>query len=234
MFEIKNIDVFYDDIQALWGTSLKIEQGEIVALIGANGAGKTTAINAISGIVRISAGEIYFNGERLDKKETHEIVELGVVQVPEGRKLFPMMTVTENLEMGSYIPKARKHRQENLEWVMSLFPRLKERRNQLAGSMSGGEQQMVAIARGLMSRPKLLMLDEPSLGLAPIVVREIFENVKKISKEGMTVLIVEQNTSQTLAMSDRGFVMENGRIVLEGTGKELLANEHVKKAYLGL
>lgn len=233
MLTVKDIEVYYGDVQALWGSTLQVEKGQVGALIGANGAGKTTTLRTISGLLKPVRGSIEFEGHRLDKLQPHQIVELGVVQVPEGRHLFPMMTVRENLEVGSTIRSARRQRKENLDWVMSVFPRLRERESQLAGTLSGGEQQMAAIARGLMSRPKLLMLDEPSLGLAPILVREIFGIVQKLKSLGVTVLLVEQNTSHTLAIADQGFVLENGRVVLQGTGQELLNNEHVKKAYLG-
>lgn len=233
MLTVKDIEVYYGDVQALWGSTLQVEKGQVGALIGANGAGKTTTLRTISGLLKPVRGSIEFEGHRLDKLQPHQIVELGVVQVPEGRHLFPMMTVRENLEVGSTIRSARRQRKENLDWVMSIFPRLRERESQLAGTLSGGEQQMAAIARGLMSRPKLLMLDEPSLGLAPILVREIFGIVQKLKSLGVTVLLVEQNTSHTLAIADQGFVLENGRVVLQGTGQELLNNEHVKKAYLG-
>ncbi|MFO7173785.1 MAG: ABC transporter ATP-binding protein [Bacillota bacterium] len=233
MLEVKDLTVHYGDVQVLWGASFTVGQGEVAALVGANGAGKTTTLRAISRLVPVTGGEIRFQGEPIHHLPPHRVVELGIVQVPEGRRLFPMMTVKENLLLGSHIPSARAHRARNLEWVYSLFPKLKERENQLAGTLSGGEQQMVAIARGLMSRPLLLMLDEPSLGLAPIVVREIFAIVQRLREEGITVLLVEQNTAQSLAIADRAFVMENGRIVLSGTGRELLENEHVKRAYLG-
>lgn len=233
MLTVKDIEVYYGDVQALWGPTLQVKKGQVVALVGANGAGKTTTLRTISGLLKPVRGSIEFEGHRLDKLQPHQIVELGVVQVPEGRHLFPMMTVRENLEVGSTIRSARRQRKENLDWVMSIFPRLRERESQLAGTLSGGEQQMAAIARGLMSRPKLLMLDEPSLGLAPILVKEIFGIVQKLKSLGVTVLLVEQNTSHTLAIADQGFVLENGRVVLQGTGQELLNNEHVKKAYLG-
>lgn len=233
MLEVQDISVFYGDVQALWGASLSVGKGEVAALVGANGAGKSTTLKAISRLVALSRGSISFEGRRIDQLPSHKVVELGVVQIPEGRRLFPLMTVRENLLMGSHIPGARPHRGETLRWVFTLFPRLEERAEQLAGTLSGGEQQMVAIARGLMSRPKLLMLDEPSLGLAPIIVREVFEVIVRLRSEGITVLLVEQNTAHSLAIADRGYVMENGRIVLGGPGRQLLEDDHVRKAYLG-
>jgi len=202
--------------------------------VGANGAGKTTMLRAISGLMRPRAGQIFLDGVRLDTLPSHAIVEHGVVQVPEGRKIFPSLTVLENLEMGSYISAAKARRREGLEQVFALFPRLKEREGQAAGTMSGGEQQMLAIGRALMARPRVLMLDEPSLGLAPIIVKEIFRIIGEINQLGTTVLLVEQNTRQALALSGRGYVLENGRVVLEGSGADLLGNEHVKRAYLGM
>lgn len=233
MLEVRDLVVHYGDVQALWGASFAVGQGQVAALVGANGAGKTTTLKAISRLVPVSSGSIHFQGQPIHQLPSHQVVELGIVQVPEGRRLFPMMTVKENLLVGSHVPPARPHRAQTLEWVYSIFPKLREREGQLAGTLSGGEQQMVAIARGLMSRPKLLMLDEPSLGLAPIIVKEIFSIVERLRQEGITVLLVEQNTAQSLAVADHGFVMENGRIILSGSGKELLENEHVKKAYLG-
>jgi branched-chain amino acid transport system ATP-binding protein len=203
-------------------------------VVGANGAGKTTMLRAISGLMRPRAGQILFDGERLDSLPSHAIVERGVVQVPEGRKIFPSLTVLENLELGSYVAAAKARRREGLEQVFGFFPRLKERERQAAGTMSGGEQQMLAIGRALMARPRLLMLDEPSLGLAPIIVKEIFRIIGEINRSGTTVLLVEQNTRQALVLSRRGYVLENGRVVLEGSGAELLGNEHVKRAYLGM
>jgi branched-chain amino acid transport system ATP-binding protein len=218
----------------LRGVSLAVEAGETLSVVGANGAGKTTMLRAISGLLRPRAGQILLDGKRLDTLPSHAIVELGVVQVPEGRKIFPSLTVLENLELGSYIAAAKVWRREGLEHVFTLFPRLKERERQAAGTMSGGEQQMLAIGRALMARPRLLMLDEPSLGLAPIIVKEIFHIIGEINRLGTTVLLVEQNTRQALALSRRGYVLENGRVVLEGTGAQLLGNEHVKRAYLGM
>ncbi|MDI3535153.1 MAG: branched-chain amino acid transport system ATP-binding protein [Thermosediminibacterales bacterium] len=234
MLRIKDVNVFYGDIQALHNISMEINQGEIVALVGANAAGKTTTIQTISGINKCKSGSIEFMGERIDNKPPNKIVEMGVVQVPEGRKLFPFMTVLENLELGAYTPEARKHKKETLEMVFEMLPVLKERQKQLAGSLSGGQQQMCAIGRGLMARPKLIMFDEPSLGLAPILVQKTFEIIKKISEQGTTVLLVEQNVQHSLKMADKGYVLENGRIVLEGKGEDLLNNEYLKKAYLGI
>lgn len=234
MLKIKNIDVFYGDVQVIWDISFNVKQGEIVALIGANGAGKSTTLKTISGILRPRKGEILFNDIPLHKIEPYRLIELGIAHVPEARRLFVEMSVEENLDMGSLKGEAKKEREITKQLVFELFPRLLERRRQLAGTLSGGEQQMLAIGRGLMSKPKLQMFDEPSLGLSPILVKEIFNVIKRIKEEGTTVLIVEQNVKQTLAIADRVYVLENGRIALEGTGAELLNNEHVKTAYLGV
>ncbi len=234
MLEIKNIDVFYGDVQVIWNISFEVKQGEIVALIGANGAGKSTTLKTVSGILRPDKGEIIFNNIQLHKLEPYKLIETGIVHVPEARRLFVEMSVEENLDMGSLKGEAKKEREATRQLVFELFPRLLERRKQLAGTLSGGEQQMLAVARGLMSKPKLLMFDEPSLGLSPILVRDIFNVIKRIKEEGVTVLIVEQNVKQTLAIADRAYVLENGRIVLQGTGESLLSNEHVKTAYLGV
>ncbi len=234
LLTVEAVDAFYGDAQALWGVTLKVGPGEVVALIGANGAGKTTTLRVISGLMRPEAGSVTMLGRRLDRLSPHEIVEAGVAQVPEGRRLFPLMTVRENLEMGAYGRQARARRRETMDDVFAMFPVLKERREQLAGTLSGGEQQMVAIGRGLMARPRLLMFDEPSLGLAPKLVRGIFETVTAIRDTGVAVLLVEQNVPQSLAICDRAFVLENGRTTLSGTGRELLANERVKTAYMGL
>jgi branched-chain amino acid transport system ATP-binding protein len=234
MLEVKNIDVAYGDVQVLWDVSFTVQEGEILVLVGANGAGKSTTLKAVSSLLPLESGEIHFMGERLDVLPPHAVIELGVVHVPEGRRLFPEMTVEENLIMGSLSPTAKGQRAESLEWVYSLFPRLLERRKQPAGTLSGGEQQMVAVGRGLMARPKLLMFDEPSLGLAPLLVQDIFDIVKKINAEGVTTLLVEQNVNLTLQFCDRAYVMENGRIVLAGSGRELLDNDHVRQAYLGI
>jgi branched-chain amino acid transport system ATP-binding protein len=234
MLEVKNIDVFYGDVQVIWDISFEVKQGEIVALIGANGAGKSTTLKTISGILRPKNGEILFNDIPLHKIEPYRLIELGIAHVPEARRLFVEMSVEENLDMGSLKGEAKKEREITKQLVFELFPRLLERRRQLAGTLSGGEQQMLAIGRGLMSKPKLQMFDEPSLGLSPILVKDIFNVIKRIKAEGTTVLIVEQNVKQTLAIADRVYVLENGRIALEGTGTELLNNEHVKTAYLGV
>ncbi len=234
LLELSGVEVAYGDLPALRGVSLAVEAGETLSVVGANGAGKTTMLRAISGLLRPRAGQILLDGKRLDTVPSHAIVERGVVQVPEGRKIFPSLTVLENLELGSYIAAAKVWRREGLEHVFTLFPRLKERERQAAGTMSGGEQQMLAIGRALMARPRLLMLDEPSLGLAPIIVKEIFHIIGEINRLGTTVLLVEQNTRQALALSRRGYVLENGLVVLEGTGAQLLGNEHVKRAYLGM
>jgi len=234
MLSINQIEVFYGDVQVLWGVSLRVQSKELAALIGANGAGKSTTLNAISATIRPRSGTIEFNGERIDQAAPSRVVELGISQVPEGRRLFPEMTVLENLELGSFLAEAKKRRIETLDWVYSIFPRLRERRNQAAGTLSGGEQQMVAVGRGLMARPKLLMLDEASLGLGPLLVQEVFKAVERVNKEGVTILLVEQNVKHTLSVATRAYVLENGRIVLEGKGSDLLINDHVKKAYLGI
>jgi branched-chain amino acid transport system ATP-binding protein len=233
MLDVKNIDVYYGDAQALWDVSFSVKQGEIVTLVGSNGAGKSTTLKAISGLVPPSSGEIRLEENRIDRAPAHSIVEMGISHIPEGRRLWPGLSVQENLELGAYIPAARAVRGETMEWVFQLFPLLRKRRSQLAGTLSGGEQQMLAIGRGLLSRPKLLILDEPSLGLAPLLVDEVFETIQKINGEGMTILLVEQNVNVALAISNRGYVLETGRIVISGSGKDLLADEHVKTAYLG-
>jgi branched-chain amino acid transport system ATP-binding protein len=234
ILKIENIDVFYDDLQVIWSVSLEVNRGEIVALLGANGSGKSTILNTVSGLLTPASGSITFEDQRLDQVPAHKVIEHGIAQMPEGRRLFPEMTVRENLIMGSLTPKAKARRNETIEWVFGLFPRLREREKQMAGTLSGGEQQMLAVGRGLMSLPKLIMLDEPSLGLAPILVAEIFNIIDRIQQEGVTVLVVEQNTKHTLEICHRGYVLENGRVVLDGTGQELLDNEQVKQAYLGI
>jgi branched-chain amino acid transport system ATP-binding protein len=234
MLEIRNLAVFYGDVQVIWEVSFEVKQGEIVALIGANGAGKSTILKAISGILRPKKGEILFEGKPIYKVDPYKLIELGIVHVPEARRLFVEMTVEENLDMGSLRGGARPKREETKAMVYDLLPRLRERKKQLAGTLSGGEQQMLAIGRGLMGRPRLQMFDEPSLGLAPILVREVFNTIKKINGEGTTVLIVEQNVKQTLLVANRGYVLETGKIINQGTGESLLANEHVKAAYLGV
>ena len=234
MLEVQGIDVFYGDMQVLWDVSFTVEEKEILVLIGANGAGKSTAIKTISALISPQKGAINFMGAPIHTLKPYEILEMGIAHVPEGRRLFNEMSVEENLIMGSLSPHAKAKRQTTLEWVFELFPRLKERRKQMAGTLSGGEQQMVAVGRGLMSLPKLLMFDEPSLGLAPILVQDIFNIVRKINDEGVTVLLVEQNVHHTLAMCDRAYVLENGRIIMSGGGRELMEDPHIKEAYLGI
>ena len=221
-------------MQALWDVSFEVGEGELVTLVGANGAGKTTTINAISGLLRNKTGTIYYRDAPIHNLPPHEITKLGIVQVPEGRKLWPNLTVLENLELGAYIKTNREMKNENMERVYDLFPRLKERETQLAGTLSGGEQQMLAIGRALMSRPGILMLDEPSLGLAPILVKDLFKIIRLINQQGVTILLVEQNLRYALENSIRGYVLETGKVALAGLSKELLENPHVKKAYLGL
>jgi branched-chain amino acid transport system ATP-binding protein len=233
VLRIENLDFSYGDLQVLCGISLEVKQGEIVTVLGGNGAGKSTTLKNISRLVRASRGTITFEGTDLGKLESHQVVELGVVQVPEGRRIFPEMTVLENLRMGSFIKSTRPDRQRNIERAFTLFPRLAERQKQLGGTLSGGEQQMLAIGRGLMTNPRLLLLDEPSLGLSPLFVKNIFEIIKEINRQGTTILLVEQNVFQSLRISHRAYVLETGRVVLSGTGEELLGNEHVKKAFLG-
>jgi branched-chain amino acid transport system ATP-binding protein len=221
-------------MQVLWDIDLQVNQGEIVTVVGANGAGKSTTLKNISRLVKPASGSIIFDGVDMQGLESHQVVERGIVQVPEGRKIFPEMTVLENLRMGSYIAAARKDRETNVERVFQMFPRLKEREKQLGGTMSGGEQQMLAIGRGLMANPKLLLLDEPSLGLSPLFVKIIFEIIQEINRQGVTILLVEQNVFQSLKIASRAYVLETGRVVLSGTGSELLTNDHVKKAFLGM
>ena len=234
LLELAGVDVAYGDLPALRGVDLVVMPGETLSVVGANGAGKTTMLRTISALLRPRHGEVRFEGERIDRLPCHRIVVRGVVHVPEGRKIFPSLTVRENLELGSYTRAAKARRAESLERVFVLFPRLHERTAQAAGTLSGGEQQMLAIGRALMTLPKLLMLDEPSLGLAPLIVQEIFQTIAEINRAGTTVLLVEQNTRQALALSRRGYVLENGRVALVGSGEELLGNEHVRRAYLGL
>jgi len=234
LLKVIHIDVSYGQVQVLRQVSFDIEEKEIVCLLGSNGAGKTTTVNTVSGILQAQKGSIFFNEREITGVSAYERVEMGLVQIPEGRKIFPTLSVIENLEMGSYLKKPKSMRQKSLGMVIDLFPILQNRKKQSAGTLSGGEQQMLAIARGLMTIPKLLILDEPSLGLAPIVVNEIFRVVEKINHEGMTILLVEQNVSQALSLSSRSFVLEEGRVALSGRGKDLLADPHVKKLYLGL
>jgi len=232
--EVKKVNLAYGQMQVLKEVSLQVREREIVSLIGANSAGKSSMLNAISGLVPISGGEILFEGKRIDSLPSHEIIEKGIIQVPEGRRIFPFMTVRENLEMGSYNRKAREKSRESMQRVYELFPRLAERKDQLGESMSGGEQQMLAVGRALMAGPRILMLDEPSLGLAPIVVEMIFQVLQEVNRRGVTLLLVEQNVKESLDISSRGYVLENGRVVLEGASGDLLENAHLKKAYLGL
>jgi branched-chain amino acid transport system ATP-binding protein len=234
MLQVRNISTFYGKIQALWDVSLEIHEGEIVVLVGANGAGKTTLLNTISGIVRPVSGRVEFIGKRIDGQPVAHIVEQGISHVPQGGRLFPDMTVHENLEMGAYLSHAWKQKEETMKHVYQIFPTLKEREKQIVMTLSGGEKQMVAIGRGFMSRPKLSIFDEPSYGLAPLLVLEIFRVIKSLREQGMTVLVVEQNVKQSLEMADRAYVLENGRIVLEGKSRDLLKDDYVRKAYLGL
>lgn len=234
VLEVKDIDAGYEDLQVLWGVSMNVRRGEIVSLLGSNGAGKTTTLRVIAGLIKPLKGEILLKGERITEFPSYNRVSLGLSLVPEGRQLFPMMTVMENLEMGAYTSRAREKFKDNLEWVFSLFPVLKERRNQLAGTMSGGEQQMLAIARALMSRPEVLVLDEPSMGLAPKLVSDIFYTLERMRADGVTILLAEQNARAALEVSDRAYILETGRIVKEGASSQLIEMEEVRKAYLGL
>ena len=234
MLKIESISAQYGDIKVLWDASLEISSKEMVTMVGSNGSGKTTLINTIMGMMHPASGRIEFLGAPIHQLPPHKIVERGISLIPEGRKLFPEMTVVENLELGAYFPNARKKIPETLRWVFELFPRLQERETQLAGTLSGGEQQMVTVGRGLMSLPQLLLIDEPSMGLAPIVVAELFRTIRKINDEGMTVFLVEQNARQAMEISDRTYVLENGRIVREGKSKDLLKDDNIRKAYLGL
>jgi len=231
---VHNIDTFYGKIQALWDVSLKIDEAEIVALIGTNGAGKTTLLNTITGLLHPASGSIEFLGKRIDGLKSHDIVELGLSHIPEGRKLFPDMSVHENLEIGAYTRRVWKNRRETLDEIYGLFPVLKTRQGQLASTLSGGEQQMVAIGRGLMSQPKLCFIDEPSSGLAPLMVDDIFRIIPGLRDKGIAVFLIEQNVQQTLEISDRAYVLENGRVTLAGESKQLLEEERIRKAYLGL
>ena len=232
--EVRGVRGGYGDITVLKDVSLDVRDREVVALVGANGAGKSTLLRTISGLLRPTAGEIHFAGERIDHAPPHHVVELGFVQVPEGKQLFPQMTVEENLLVGAMCPRARGERQKSLEEVYGLFAEIADKRKRQAGSLSGGEQQMVAVGRALMARPTILAMDEPSLGLAPVVVDRLFGVLQTIRERGMTILLIEQNVQQTLEMADRGYVMENGQIVLTGAGPELLANQHLRSHYLGV
>ena len=233
LLEVKNLQVNYGVITALKGISFEVNEGEIVSLIGANGAGKTTTMQSIMGLIHPSHGEIYYDGQKINGIPSHKIVKLGMTQVPEGRRIFSELTVYENLLMGAYTRTDKDGIEKDLKDIYALFPRLEERRNQIAGTLSGGEQQMLAMGRAIMSKPKLLMLDEPSMGLSPLLVDQVFEIIKHFHEIGTTILLVEQNANKSLAISDRAYVLENGKIVLTGTGKELLASEEIKKAYLG-
>lgn len=233
MLNVENLNVYYGAIHALKGINFHLEEGEIVALIGANGAGKSTTLNTISGLLRADPGKIEFQGEDITQTPPQEVVKKGIIQVPEGRKIFARMTVMENIEMGAYTQPDKEKFAENLEAVFSRFPRLKERQKQLGGTLSGGEQQMLAMARGLMGNPQLILLDEPSMGLAPILVEQIFEIIQSINEHGTSILLVEQNAQMALSIADRGYVLETGKTVLEGTGYDLLNNPLVEEAYLG-
>jgi branched-chain amino acid transport system ATP-binding protein len=234
VLEVRNIDVSYGDVQVLFDVSFDVGVGEIVSLLGANGAGKTTTLRAISGLSRVSRGTIAYESQPIHEQQAEHIVRAGISHVPEGRKLFSSLTVMENLEMGSFLPRARAQRRENMARVFDLFPRLSERAAQDAGSLSGGEQQMLAIGRALMSAPKMLILDEPSLALAPIMVQLMFETVQRINAEGISILLVEQNASEALEISHRAYVLQNGRVVLAGRGSELRTSQKMRDAYLGL
>lgn len=234
MLELKNVNAGYGSFQAIFDISLSVKAGEAIAVIGPNGAGKTTLLRAISRLLEATSGDISMQGQSYINLPAHEVVGLGIAQVPEGRRLFPRLSVQDNLKMGAYTPAARQTYEERLDYVYQLFPRMAERRNQLAGTMSGGEQQMCAIGRALMSKPKLLLLDEPSAGLAPVIVQSIFELMHKIRAEGYTVLIVEQNIKQVLKVVDRGYLIETGKLRASGTSAELLASDEVHKAYLGV
>jgi len=234
MLKVNGIDVYYGKVQVLWDVSLEVKEGEIVALVGANGAGKTTLLNTISGVILPRKGSVEFAGSRIDGLPLHRIVEMGISHIPERAQVFDEMSVRDNLDMGAYIPDCWKKRKERLQTVYSIFPKLKEREKQLASTLSGGERQILAIARGLMSNPKLCMFDEPSFGLAPKLVIELFNTIESLKEHGITVLLVEQNVRHALEMADRAYVIENGRIVLEGKARDVLQKDYVKKAYLGL
>ena len=234
MLELKGVRTFYGNIQALWDVDLRIEEGEIVTLVGANGAGKSTTLMSICGAVPIAGGEILFNGAPIHTLRPDKIVRLGISQVPEGRLIFPDLTVRENLELGAYLRNDKSGIAKDMDFAFDLFPILAERRHQAGGTLSGGEQQMLAISRALMARPKLLLLDEPSLGLAPIIIRQIFSIIQRVNADGTTVFLVEQNANQALKVAKRGYVMETGRITMQGTGESLLADEAVRRAYLGM
>lgn len=234
MIQVRGLKFAYGDIVAVDQINFHVNEREMVAIVGSNGAGKTTLVNTISGLLKPQAGEIIFQGKAIEGQPPNQIVEAGLIQIPEGRKVFPNLTVLENLRLGSYVPKAKARRKETLIWIFELFPILSQRVKQYAGTLSGGEQQMLALGRGLMSQPRLLMLDEPSLGLAPLVIRNIFDTISKINSQGTTILMIEQNTYHALNDCQRAYVMENGKIVMEGKGQELLNNPHIIEAYLGI
>jgi branched-chain amino acid transport system ATP-binding protein len=234
MIELKNVEAGYGELQIIFNVSMHIDSKEIVALVGANGAGKSTLIKSICGLLPVMKGTITFEGTDIQNTKAHTIISRGIALVPEGRRLFSYMTVLENLELGAYVENDRAKVTRNLEWVYSLFPKLSERRSQLAGTFSGGEQQMLTIGRALMSRPKFIILDEPSLGLAPVIVDDVFQIIQVLHDEGVTILLVEQNVRKSLAIADRAYVLEHGRVAMEGSGTEMLDNEDVKKAYLGM
>ncbi|MEW5919383.1 MAG: ABC transporter ATP-binding protein [Bacillota bacterium] len=234
LLEVKSLNVCYNGIQALWDVSFSVEAGTITALVGSNSSGKSTTMNTVAGLLKPASGSILFQGEAVTTLNAYQRVEKGICLVPEGRRIFPHLTVKENLEIGSYVRRCRKHMRYSLEWVYELFPRLKERNNQAAGTLSGGEQQMLAIGRGLMSEPTLLMLDEPSIGLAPVIVNLLFDLIVGINSKGVTILMVEQNLQKTLEIAQKVYVLETGKIVVEGRGEELLCCDDIKKAYLGM
>lgn len=234
MLELNNIDTFYGKVQALWGVSLRVDEGEVVTMVGANGAGKTTLLNTLSGSLRAASGQATFLEKKITGLSPHAIAELGIAHIPEGGRPFPDMSVRENLEMGAYLHRTWKQKEETLSQVYQLFPRLREREDQLARTLSGGEKQMLAMGRGLMSKPRLCLFDEPSYGLAPIILLELFRVITSLREQGLTILLVEQNVRQALEIADRAYVMENGRIVLEGKSRDLLRNDYIRKAYLGL
>ncbi|MBE9522289.1 MAG: ABC transporter ATP-binding protein [Proteobacteria bacterium] len=234
MLEVEDISVFYGSIQALWDVSFEVREGEIVTLLGSNGAGKSTAIKVSQGLIRPASGEVRFHGEIVGRLSPHEVVDQGLCLVPEERHLFPHMSILENLELGAYPHRARVLREETLQWIFALFPILQKRRRQKAHTLSGGEQQMLAIGRGLMAKPVLLMMDEPSLGLAPLLVAELFKTISEINLHGLSILLVEQNAQRALRLAQRAYVLENGRITREGLGKELLGDPYIRSAYLGM
>ena len=234
MLKVEQIDVFYGDVQTLWGVSLAVKPGEVVALVGANAAGKSTTIKAVSGLIPVRSGRITMDDQELTHLSPDRVVELGIVQVPEGRRLFGTMSVLENLQLGAYTKRARPHLQESLDRVFELLPELMSKKDTPASSLSGGQQQMVAIGRGLMARPRLLILDEMSLGLAPLLVRRMFDLIRQVAEQGTTILLVEQNVRQAISISDRVYVLENGRVVMDGPAAELAKDDHLRKAYLGL